>query len=174
MPGKASTLFPPICRAARHGLKLSGKLRRLQSQETSLEEADTQEALHNDAILSPNHISLESRQVDDEQLSGTKLSEENDSINVRGATSRSKKRRRIGGAKVENTESLVDGAELHVLEKRTSCLGYKSVKNGDTRHQPKLEHKHFTGTGRELAGEVAKSHKKKEKKRKSGSTETVQ
>ena len=139
-----------------------------------MEEADTQEALHNDAILSPDHISLESRQVDDEELSGTKLSEENDSINVRGATSRSKKQRRIGGAKVENMESLVDGAELHVLEKRTSCPGHKSVRKGDARHHPKLEHKHFTGTGRELAGEVAKSHKKKGNKRKSGSTETVQ
>lgn len=146
---------------------MNGKLRRLQRQETSVEEADTQEALHNAAVLSPDYISLESRQVDGEKLSGTKLSEESESINVGGATSRSKKRRRIGGVKVDDTELLVDGAELHVLEKRTSCPGYKGMKKGDARHWQKLEHKHFTFTGRELAGEVAKSHKKKGKRRKS-------
>ena len=136
-----------------------------------MEETDTQEALCNGAILSPDYISLESRQVDGEK----KLSEENESINVGGATSRSKKRRRIGGVKVDDTDPLVDGAELHVLEKRTSCPGYKGTEKGYVRHQEKLKHRHFTGTvAREVAEEVAKSHKKKGKRRKSGSTETVQ
>ena len=142
-------------------MKLSGKLKRLHDQEASLEKADTLESLRNSDNY-PDYTPPESRQVN----SGVKLSEDC-SIDVREASSRRKKRRRVGGV---GTEPSADSTELHVLEKQ--CPEYKAMKRGPMRHPEKLKHNRFTVHAGTAVREVAA--KKKGKRRKYGSTETVQ